>query len=38
MIEVITGNTPGRLLSADILDSMFRLRSAAFSDRLGWDV
>ena len=38
MIEVITGNTPGHRLSADILDSMFRLRSAAFSERLGWDV
>ena len=38
MMEVITSNTPGCLLSADILDSMFRLRSAAFSDRLGWDV
>ncbi|HEV7491660.1 MAG TPA: acyl-homoserine-lactone synthase [Rhodanobacteraceae bacterium] len=38
MLEVITGNTPGRLLSADILDSMFRLRNAAFSERLGWEV
>lgn len=37
MIEVLA-NTSGCLLSADILDSMYRLRSAAFSDRLGWDV
>jgi acyl homoserine lactone synthase len=38
MIEVLTSNTHGRLLTADILDSMYRLRSAAFSERLGWDV
>jgi acyl homoserine lactone synthase len=38
MIEVLTSNTPGCLLSADILDSMHQLRSAAFSERLGWDV
>ena len=38
MIEVLTSNIRGRLLSADILDSMYRLRSAAFSERLGWDV
>jgi len=38
MLEVVTSNTPGCLLSTDILDSMFRLRSAAFSERLGWDV
>ena len=38
MIEVLTSNTRGRLLSADILDSMFRLRSAAFAERLGWEV
>jgi acyl homoserine lactone synthase len=38
MIEVLTSNIPGRLLSADILDSMFRLRSAVFCDRLGWDL
>lgn len=38
MLEVLTSNTPGRLISADILDSMFRLRSAVFSDRLGWEV
>ncbi|MET0230371.1 MAG: acyl-homoserine-lactone synthase [Rhodanobacteraceae bacterium] len=38
MIEVLTSNTRGRLLSADILDSMYRLRSEAFAERLGWDV
>jgi acyl homoserine lactone synthase len=38
MIEVLTSNTRGRLLSADILDSMYRLRSEAFADRLGWEV
>jgi acyl homoserine lactone synthase len=38
MIEVITSNTPGCLFSADMLDSMFRLRTTVFSDRLGWDV
>jgi len=38
MIEVLTSDTHGCLLSADILDSMYRLRSAAFADRLGWDV
>ncbi len=38
MIEVLTSNTRGCLLSADILDSMYRLRSAAFAERLGWDV
>ncbi|HJT97572.1 MAG TPA: acyl-homoserine-lactone synthase [Rhodanobacteraceae bacterium] len=38
MLEVLTSNTPGCLLSADILDSMYRLRSQAFADRLGWDV
>ena len=38
MIEVLTSNIPGRLLSADILDSMFQLRSAVFCDRLGWDL
>jgi acyl homoserine lactone synthase len=38
MMEVLISNTRGCLLSADILDSMYRLRSAAFSDRLGWDV
>src|SRR5262245_56396555 len=27
MIEVLTSNTRGRLLSTDILDSMYRLRS-----------
>jgi acyl homoserine lactone synthase len=37
MMEVLS-NTRGCLLSADILDSMYRLRSAAFSERLGWDV
>ena len=34
MIEVLSSNTRGRFLSADILDSMFRLRSAVFCDRL----
>jgi len=38
MIEVVTSNTLGRLLCADILDSMFRLRSAVFCDRLGWEL
>jgi acyl homoserine lactone synthase len=38
MIEVLTSNIPGRLFSAEILDSMFQLRSAVFSERLGWDV
>jgi len=38
MIEVLTSNTRGRLLSADILDSMYRLRSEAFAARLGWEV
>ena len=38
MIEVLTSNTPGCFFSADILDSMFRLRSAVFCERLGWDV
>lgn len=38
MIEVLTSNTRGRLLSADILDSMYRLRSEAFAERLGWEV
>jgi acyl homoserine lactone synthase len=38
MIEVLTSNTRGRLLSADILDSMYRLRSEAFVERLGWEV
>jgi len=38
MLEVLTSNTPGSLISTDMLDSMFRLRSAVFSDRLGWDV
>ena len=38
MIEVLTSNIPGRLFSAEILDSMFRLRSAVFCERLGWDV
>ena len=38
MMEVLVSNSRGCLLSADILDSMYRLRSAAFSDRLGWDV
>jgi acyl homoserine lactone synthase len=38
MMEVLVSNTRGCLLSADILDSMYRLRSAAFSERLGWDV
>ena len=38
MIEVITSSTRGRVLSAAILDSMYRLRSAAFAERLGWDV
>jgi len=37
MMEVLS-NTRGCLLSADILDSMYCLRSAAFSERLGWDV
>jgi acyl homoserine lactone synthase len=38
MIEVIASNTPGCLFSTDMLDSMFRLRTAVFSDRLGWEV
>jgi acyl homoserine lactone synthase len=38
MIEVVTSNTRGRLLSANILDSMHRLRSDAFAERLGWAV
>jgi len=38
MIEVLSSNTRGRLLSADIFDSMFRLRSAVFCDRLGWEL
>lgn len=38
MIEVLTGNTRGRLLSAAIVDSMYRLRSEAFAERLGWEV
>lgn len=38
MIEVLTSNTRSRVLSADILDSMYRLRSRAFAERLGWEV
>jgi len=38
MIEVVTSGNRGRVLPAGILDSMYRLRSAAFSERLGWDV
>jgi len=36
MIEVLSSNIRGCFLSADLLDSMFRLRSAVFCDRLGW--
>ena len=38
MLEVLISNTPGCLISADILDSMYRLRSATFAERMGWDV
>jgi acyl homoserine lactone synthase len=38
MIEVLTSKAHDGVLSADILDSMYRLRSAAFADRLGWKV
>lgn len=39
MLEIIvTGSTYGRPVSAALLDSMFRLRSSVFSDRLGWAV
>jgi acyl homoserine lactone synthase len=38
MIEVLTGDTVSRPIPSDLLDSMFRLRSAAFADRLGWAV
>ena len=39
MLEVIvTGSTYGHSVSTALLDSMFRLRSMVFADRLGWTV
>jgi acyl homoserine lactone synthase len=38
MMQVLTSSARGRALSAHILDSMYRLRSEAFAERLGWAV
>jgi acyl homoserine lactone synthase len=38
MMQVLTSTARGRVLSARILDSMYRLRSEAFAERLGWAV